>query len=251
MEVSANNTILIDQYLENAKEIDVDLIRDKSGEIFIAGIMEHIEEAGIHSGDSACSLPPYSIDMKTQERIVDWVSKIANKINVIGLMNTQLALKNNKIFVLEVNPRASRTVPFVAKATGIPIAKIAAKIMVGDKLKEVLKNYKVRKLQSYNVKESVFPFNKFDGVDLILGPEMKSTGEVMGIDKTFLSSYIKSQIACNNILPSKGKVFISIDDDNKKSIILIAEKLKKLNFKLIATKGTSKYLNENNIKHYK
>lgn len=247
MEVSANNTILIDQYLENAKEIDVDLIRDKSGEIFIAGIMEHIEEAGIHSGDSACSLPPYSIDIKTQERIVDWVSKIANKINVIGLMNTQLALKNNKIFVLEVNPRASRTVPFVAKATGIPIAKIAAKIMIGGTLKDVLKNYKVRKLQSYNVKESVFPFNKFDGVDLILGPEMKSTGEVMGIDKTFLSSYIKSQIACNNILPSKGKVFISIDDDNKKQIILIAEKLKKLNFELIATKGTSKYLNENGI----
>ena len=137
MKVSANNTILIDEYLENAKEIDVDLIRDKFGEIFIAGIMEHIEEAGIHSGDSACSLPPYSISNELQNQIINWVSNIANKINVIGLMNTQLAIKNNQIFVLEVNPRASRTIPFVAKARGLPIAKIAAKIMVGDSLSEV------------------------------------------------------------------------------------------------------------------
>ena len=156
MEVSANNTILIDQYLENAKEIDVDLIRDKNGEIFIAGIMEHIEEAGIHSGDSACSLPPYSIDKETQNKIINWVSKIANKINVIGLMNTQLAIKNNKIYVLEVNPRASRTVPFVAKARGIPIAKIAAKIMVGDNLKEVLKNYKLKNYQIIMLKSQFF-----------------------------------------------------------------------------------------------
>ncbi|OUW95068.1 MAG: carbamoyl phosphate synthase large subunit [Pelagibacteraceae bacterium TMED237] len=247
MEVSNNNTILIDQYLENAKEIDVDLIRDKKGDVFIAGIMEHIEEAGIHSGDSACSLPPYSVDKKTQTKIIEWVTKIANKINVIGLMNTQLAIKNNKIYVLEVNPRASRTVPFVAKARGIPIAKIAAKVMVGDTLKEVLDKYVIKKLKNYNVKESVFPFNKFDGVDLILGPEMKSTGEVMGIDESFLSSYIKSQIACGNILPSKGNVFISVDDDNKKDIIQIAEKLKNLKFNLIATKGTAKLLNDEGI----
>ena len=247
MEVSSNNTILIDEYLENAKEIDVDLIRDEDGEVFIAGIMEHIEEAGIHSGDSACSLPPYSIDEETQRKIIDWVSKIANKINVIGLMNTQLAIKNNKIYVLEVNPRASRTVPFVAKARGLPIAKIAAKIMTGDKLKKILQNYKVEKLSHFSVKESVFPFNKFDGVDLILGPEMKSTGEVMGIDETFLSSYIKSQIACGNILPSKGNVFISIDDDNKKEVIPIALKLKNLNFNLIGTHGTAKLLNSKGI----
>ena len=247
MDVSANNVILIDQYLENAKEIDVDLIRDKDGEIFVAGIMEHIEEAGIHSGDSACSLPPYSIDKKTQNNIINWVSKIADKINVIGLMNTQLAIKNSIIYVLEVNPRASRTIPFVAKSRGIPIAKIAAKVMVGDKLKDILKNYRIKELTNFNVKESVFPFNKFDGVDLILGPEMKSTGEVMGIDQSFLSSYIKSQIACGNILPSKGNVFISIDDDNKKSILPIAEKLKKLKFNLIATKGTSEFLNSNGI----
>ena len=162
-------------------------------------------------------------------------------------MNTQLAIKNNKIYVLEVNPRASRTVPFVAKARGIPLAKIAAKIMIGEKLNDILKEYKVRELSNYNVKESVFPFNKFDGVDLILGPEMKSTGEVMGIDDNFLSSYIKSQIACGNILPSKGNVFISIDDDNKESIISIAQKLIKLNFNLIATKGTAKLLNNRGI----
>ena len=247
MEVSTNNTILIDQYLEQAKEIDVDLIRDKNGEIFIAGIMEHIEEAGIHSGDSACSLPPYSINEDTQNKIINWVSKIANKINVVGLMNTQLAIKNKKIYVLEVNPRASRTVPFVAKARGIPLAKIAAKVMVGDTLKEILKNVKIKKISNYNVKESVFPFNKFDGVDLILGPEMKSTGEVMGIDDNFLSSYIKSQIACGNVLPSKGNVFISIDDDNKQSVVSIAEKLKKLKFNLVATKGTAKLLNKKGI----
>ena len=247
MEVSSNNIILIDQYLEKAKEIDVDLIRDKNGEIFVAGIMEHIEEAGIHSGDSACSLPPYSIKKETQDKIINWVTKIANKINVIGLMNTQLAIKNNKIFVLEVNPRASRTVPFVAKARGLPIAKIAAKIMVGEDLKEILTQYQVKELSNYNVKESVFPFNKFDGVDLILGPEMKSTGEVMGIDDSFLSSYIKSQIACGNILPSSGTVFISIDDHNKQDIISIAKKLQDLKFNLIATKGTTKLLNNNGI----
>ena len=180
-------------------------------------------------------------------KIIDWVSKIANKINVIGLMNTQLAIKNEKIYVLEVNPRASRTVPFVAKSRGIPIAKIAAKIMIGEDLKETLKKYKIKELTNFNVKESVFPFNKFDGVDLILGPEMKSTGEVMGIDDTFSSSYIKSQIACGNILPSNGNVFISIDDDNKKSIISIAKKLKKMKFNLVATKGTAKFLNDNNV----
>ena len=247
MEVSSNNVILVDQYLENAKEIDVDLIRDSTGYIYIAGIMEHIEEAGIHSGDSACSLPPYSINQSTQDLIKDWVSKIANKINVIGLMNAQLAFKNNKLYVLEVNPRASRTVPFVAKATGIPIAKIASKVMTGDKLKDLLSSYNIKKPSLYNVKESVFPFNKFDGVDLILGPEMKSTGEVMGIDESFLSAYIKSQLAAGNDLPCQGTVFLSIDDDNKKGLLPIASKLTSLDFDLLATKGTSKYLKDNNI----
>ena len=247
LEVSSNNIILVDQYLENATEVDVDLIRDSKGKIFIAGIMEHIEEAGIHSGDSACSLPPFSISDEKQNKIINWVSKIAEEIKVIGLMNTQLAIKNENIYVLEVNPRASRTVPFVAKARGIPIAKIAAKVMTADLLEDILSDINTKKLKTYNVKESVFPFNKFDGVDLVLGPEMKSTGEVMGIDDTFLSAFAKSQIACGTILPSKGKVFISIDDDNKKFILTIVKKLINLNFTIIATKGTAKFLNDNNL----
>ena len=247
LEASSNNIILVDQYLENATEVDVDLIRDGKGKIFIAGIMEHIEEAGIHSGDSACSLPPFSISGDLQNKIINWVSKIAKEIKVVGLMNTQLAIKNEKIYVLEVNPRASRTVPFVAKARGIPIAKIAAKVMTGDLLENIVNEKNIKKLETFNVKESVFPFNKFDGVDLVLGPEMKSTGEVMGIDSTFLSAFAKSQIACGNILPSKGKVFISIDDDNKKFILTIVKKLINLNFIIVATKGTAKFLNDNNL----
>ena len=247
LEVSSNNIILVDQYLENATEVDVDIIRDSKGEIFVAGIMEHIEEAGIHSGDSACSLPPFSITIETQNKIIEWVSRIAQEIKVVGLMNTQLAVKNKEIYVLEVNPRASRTVPFVAKARGIPIAKVAAKVMTGDLLKDLLKKIKIRDLKTFNVKESVFPFNKFDGVDLVLGPEMKSTGEVMGIDSTFLSAFAKSQIACGTILPSKGRVFISIDDENKKFILDIVKKLLNLNFSIVATRGTSKFLRDNNL----
>ena len=247
LEVSSNNIILVDQYLENATEVDVDIIRDSTGEIFVAGIMEHIEEAGIHSGDSACSLPPFFNFNGNSKKIIEWVSSIAAEIKVIGLMNTQLALKNDEVYVLEVNPRASRTVPFVAKARSIPIAKIAAKVMTGDVLKNILKEFNVKDLNTFNVKESVFPFNKFDGVDLVLGPEMKSTGEVMGIDSTFLSAFAKSQIACGTILPSKGKVFISIDDQNKKYILGIAKKLLDLNFKIVATKGTSKFLDDNNL----
>ena len=248
MKVSSNNSILIDQYIENAKEIDVDLIRDAQGQIFIAGIMEHIEEAGIHSGDSACSLPPFSINKKIEEKIVDWISKIANELNVIGLMNAQLALKDNELYVLEVNPRASRTIPFVAKSIGIPISKIAAKIMAGKSLSEFPIIFNQKEPRTFNVKESVFPFNKFDGVDLILGPEMKSTGEVMGIGKSFLTAFIKSQIASGTNLPNKGNVFLSIDDDNKNKLLPIAKKLELLNFKLIATKGTSGFLKKNKIK---
>ena len=248
LEVSSNNIILVDQYLENATEVDVDIIRDSKGEIFVAGIMEHIEEAGIHSGDSACSLPPFSISKEIQNNIIEWVSKIAQEIKVVGLMNTQLAIKNDQIYVLEVNPRASRTIPFVAKSRSIPIAKLAAKVMTGDFLDDVLKHITIKDLQTFNVKESVFPFNKFEGVDLVLGPEMKSTGEVMGIDFTFLSAFAKSQIACGTILPSKGRVFISIDDDNKKFILAIANKLLNLNFLIVATKGTSQFLSNNNLK---
>ena len=248
MSVSTNNTILIDQYLENATELDVDIIRDKVGSVFIAGIMEHIEEAGIHSGDSACSLPPFSISKEIEDRLIEWVTNIANALNVVGLMNTQIALKENQLYVLEVNPRASRTVPFVAKSIGLPIAKIASKVMSGDLLKDLLPSLKRKNLSTFNVKESVFPFNKFDGVDMILGPEMKSTGEVMGIDNNFLSAFIKSQIASGVNLPTSGKVFLSIDNDNKYKITSIAEKLIALNFKIVATLGTAQYLEKQNIK---
>ena len=248
MSVSTNNTILIDQYLENATELDVDIIRDKVGSVFIAGIMEHIEEAGIHSGDSACSLPPFSISKEIEDRLIEWVTNIANALNVVGLMNTQIALKENELYVLEVNPRASRTVPFVAKSIGLPIAKIASKVMSGDLLKDLLPSLKRKNLSTFNVKESVFPFNKFDGVDMILGPEMKSTGEVMGIDNNFLSAFIKSQIASGVNLPTSGKVFLSIDNDNKYKITSIAEKLIALNFKIVATLGTAQYLEKQNIK---
>ena len=247
MSVSKDNAILIDQYIENAKEIDVDLIRDNEGSVYIAGVMEHIEEAGIHSGDSACSLPPFSIDKTIEDKIIQWVTNIANEIQVIGLMNTQIALKENQLYVLEVNPRASRTVPFVAKAIGVPIAKIASKVMAGDSLKNLLPSIERKKIKTFNVKESVFPFNKFDGVDLILGPEMKSTGEVMGIDNNFLSAFIKSQIASGTNLPKEGNVFISIDDDNKNKITSIAKKLLSLKFKIFATYGTAKFLKSNNV----
>ena len=185
--------------------------------------------------------------MEIPNQYYEWVTNIANEIEVIGLMNTQLALKSNNLYVLEVNPRASRTVPFVAKATGIPIAKIASKVMVGDSLKNLLPSLEQKKLKTFNVKESVFPFNKFDGVDLILGPEMKSTGEVMGIADTFLSAFVKSQIACGINLPENGKVFLSIDDNNKDKAINIAKKLSSLNFNLVATKGTAALLTKNNI----
>ncbi len=247
MNVSKDNTILIDQYLENAKEIDVDLIRDSQGSVYIAGIMEHIEEAGIHSGDSACSLPSFSINKTIEDKIIHWVTKIANEIEVVGLMNAQIALKENQLYVLEVNPRASRTVPFVAKSIGVPIAKIASKVMAGDSLKTLLPSIERKKIDTFNVKQSVFPFNKFDGVDLILGPEMKSTGEVMGIDNNFLSAFIKSQIASGTNLPSNGSVFISIDDDNKNKITPIAKKLLDLKFKIFATYGTAKYLEKNDV----
>ncbi|MBI29299.1 MAG: carbamoyl phosphate synthase large subunit [Pelagibacteraceae bacterium] len=256
IKVSENNPILIDQFLENAKEIDVDLIRDNFGNIFIAGIMEHIEEAGIHSGDSTCSLPPYSLNDDIIEKIKLWVTKIAHQLKVVGLMNCQLALKyertilekKDNLYILEVNPRASRTVPFVAKATGIPIAKIAAKVMAGESLKKLIVKYSKKETLNFSVKAPVFPFNKFDRSDLILGPEMKSTGEVMGMDISFLSAFAKSQIAAGINLPKQGNVFLSVKDKDKYELIPIATKLIKLGFKLLGTVGTTTFLRKNNIK---
>jgi len=244
--VSGENPVLIDWYLRDAIEVDVDAICDGT-DVYVAGVMEHIEEAGIHSGDSACSLPPYSLSDTIIQELRNQTKILALSLNVVGLMNIQFAIQNNVIFILEVNPRASRTVPFVAKATGVPIAKIAARIMAGEKLKNfnLVENLKPNHTA---VKEAVFPFSRFPGVDIILGPEMKSTGEVMGIDKDFSRAFAKSQIAAGTILPSEGTVFISVKDSDKDSAIKIARDLNQLGFDIIATDGTEKFLTDASIK---
>ena len=244
VKVSGNNPVLIDRFLNDATEVDVDAISDGE-KVFVAGIMEHIEEAGVHSGDSACSVPPYSLKKEIIKEIEFQTTKLALSLNVIGLINIQFAVKNKDIYVLEANPRASRTVPFISKATGISIARIAARIMVGEKLKKF--NLEKRISNTFAIKESVFPFNKFPNVDVLLGPEMKSTGEVMGIDENFGLSFAKSQMAAGNDLPIAGTAFISVKDKDKKNALNFAKKLKELNFKLCATSGTAKYLNTNGI----
>lgn len=245
VEVSPEHPILIDKFLEDAIEVDVDAICD-GNLCVIGGVMEHIEEAGIHSGDSAMVLPPYSLKKEIIEQIKESTKKIALSLNIIGLLNIQYAIKNDKIYILEVNPRASRTIPFVSKTIGVPLAKLATKIMIGKTLKE-LGFEKEAKLNYYAVKESVFPFNRFGNVDAILGPEMKSTGEVMGIDKSFEIAYAKSQLAAGQNLLTSGNVFISVKDKDKPYIIPIAKELEKLGFRILASAGTGKVLNEAGI----
>ncbi|MDE1890027.1 MAG: carbamoyl-phosphate synthase large subunit [Planctomycetota bacterium] len=245
VQVSPEHPVLIDRFLEDAIEIDVDAICDGK-EVFIGGIMEHIEEAGIHSGDSACSLPPYSIENDIINELKRQTQIIALALNVIGLINIQYAIKDKMVYVLEVNPRASRTVPFVSKAVGIPMAKLAAKVIAGKKLSEL--NISVNmKLKHIAVKEAVFPFLKFKGVDTILGPEMKSTGEVMGLDMDFGRAYAKSQMAADCNLPLTGTVFISVRNRDKKSMVPIAKKLIQMGFKIVATNGTASVFSENNV----
>ncbi len=244
IKVSGSNPVLIDKFLNDAIEVDVDAIADGE-KVFVAGIMEHIEEAGIHSGDSACSVPPYSLKKEIIDEIESQTTRLAIALEVVGLINIQFAIKDNEIYVLEVNPRASRTVPFISKAIGIPVAKIAAQIMVGEKIEKF--NLKKGNKNTFAIKEAVFPFNKFPDVDVLLGPEMKSTGEVMGIDKNFGLSFAKSQMACGNSLPVSGTAFISVKDKDKKNALDFAKKLKELNFKLCATSGTAKYLNSSGI----
>ena len=236
---SEENSILIDKFIDHAMEVDVDAISDGK-QVHVAGIMQHIEEAGIHSGDSACSLPPISIKPFLIEEIKNQTKKLALALKVKGFMNIQFAIKKDEIFVIEVNPRASRTVPFVSKAKGIPFAKIASKIMAGEKLSKF--NLKDKSKGMYAVKEAVFPFNKFPNSDLILGPEMKSTGEVMGFDKNFGMAFAKSQIAATNSLPTEGLAFISLKNSHKDEGIDLAKELLNLNFKLCATKGTAEYI---------
>jgi len=244
--VSASHPILIDRFLEDATEVDVDCISD--GETTVIGaIMEHIEEAGIHSGDSACVIPPFSLSNSMQDRIRDAAKKLAKALNVRGLMNMQLAVKGDDLYVIEVNPRASRTAPFVSKAIGVPLPKLAAKIMAGKTLKELGFTEEVIP-KHHSVKEAVFPFSKFTGVDIILGPEMKSTGEVMGIDDDLGMAFAKSQMAAGGTLPTKGNVFISVKETDRPNVVRIAKGYADLGFTLYATSGTGSVISEAGIK---
>ena len=243
--VSDRRPLLIDRYLSDAIEVDVDCLAD-GRDTFVAGIMEHIEEAGIHSGDSACSLPPRSLKPPVIAELERQTRELALALDVGGLMNAQYAIKDGEIYVLEVNPRASRTVPFVAKVIGIPIAKIAARIMAGERLAAF--NLKPPRLDHVGVKEAVFPFARFPGVDTVLGPEMKSTGEVMGIDRSFAVAFAKSQIGGGSRLPREGTVFVSVRDADKPRIVEAVKLLSSLGFRIIATSGTQRFLAEHGIK---
>ncbi len=240
LEVNPGLPILIDKFLEEAIEVDVDCIADGE-QVMIGGIMEHIEEAGVHSGDSSCTLPPYSLKESVLQEIRKLSKKLGLALEVKGLMNIQLAIKGDTIYILEVNPRASRTVPFVSKAINVPLAKLAAKVMIGKKLKDLGFDENI-KLSHIAVKKSVFPFNRFPNTDIILGPEMKSTGEVMGIDDDFGMAFAKSHIAATQALPMEGKVFISVNNRDKKHIPSIVRDLIDLGFKILATPGTLRYL---------
>ena len=246
IEVSRDYPVLIDKFLEEAREIDVDAICDGE-EVYIAGIMQHIEEAGIHSGDSTSILPPISINEKNLKQIKDYTARIALELKVIGLINIQFAVKENVVYVLEANPRASRTVPFVSKTTGVPVVKITAKIIAGRKLREFdLKNFE--DIGYIGVKESIFPFQKFPKVKMFLGPEMRSTGEVMGIAETFGEAMAKAQESTGSPVPVSGKIFISVNENDKKQkTVDIVRKYVELGFGVIATYGTAKFLNDNGI----
>lgn len=252
VKVSNDSPVLLDRFLDNAVEVDVDVIADRTGAVLIGGVMEHIEEAGVHSGDSSCSLPPYSLSKDVQDRLREQVIALAKALNVVGLMNTQFAVQADDdgeatIYLLEVNPRASRTVPFVSKATGLPLAKIAARCMAGKTLaeqgatKEIVPNY-------HSVKEAIFPFAKFQGVDPILGPEMRSTGEVMGVGRSFGAAFARAQEAANiKTPPPTGKAFVSVRDPDKSRVLPVAQDLVQRGYKLVATGGTAAFLRANGV----
>jgi carbamoyl-phosphate synthase large subunit len=239
--VSGESPVLIDRFLQDATEVDVDAVADGS-DVFVAGIMEHIEEAGVHSGDSACAIPPFSLDARIIDELARQTAVLARALGVVGLMNVQFAIQDRAVYVLEVNPRASRTVPFVAKAIGVPIAKLAARVMAGERLAAL--KPPARRLDHVAVKEAVFPFARFPGVDLILGPEMRSTGEVMGLDTDFGRAFAKSQIASGNGVPLTGRAFLSVRDRDKRSVVVLGRELLRLGFTLVATRGTARALAE-------
>lgn len=248
VDVSPEYPVLIDRFLEDAFEFDVDAVADGK-DVVIGGVMEHIEEAGIHSGDSSCVLPPYMISEQNLEEIKAYTVKLAKALKVVGLLNVQYAMKDGVVYVLEVNPRASRTVPFVSKATGVPLAKIAAKVMIGRTLEELgLKDFDFRKVKHISVKEAVFPFSKFPRVPVFLGPEMRSTGEVMGISPAFGGAIAKAQMGAGNTLPVEGRIFLSVNNSDKNEITLgIAREFIRLGFTIVATEGTKQFLHDNGI----
>jgi len=246
VKASAQHPVLIDKYLRDAIEVDADAISDGTT-VVVAGIMEHIEEAGVHSGDSACSLPPYTLDSATIEEIRRQMTALALELGVIGLMNAQFAVKDRTIYVLEVNPRGSRTVPFVSKAIGVPLAKLAMKVMVGKSLQQL--QFTTAPTPTHlSVKEAVFPFTKFAGVDVLLGPEMKSTGEVMGIDSDFGWAFVKSQAGAGAILPTAGTAFLSVKSEDRAGACDVAQRLVALGFRITATSGTAAYLTEQGMR---
>jgi carbamoyl-phosphate synthase large subunit len=254
VKVSNDSPVLLDRFLDNAVEVDIDVIADRDGNVLVGGVMEHIEEAGVHSGDSSCSLPPYSLSARTQERLREQVVALAKALHVVGLMNTQFAVQvgvaegdeADTIYLLEVNPRASRTVPFVSKAIGRPLAKISARCMAGMTLaeqgatEEIVPSY-------YSVKEAVFPFAKFQNVDPILGPEMRSTGEVMGVGRSFEAAFARAEEAANIRAPQPGKTFISVRDPDKARVLPVAKYMIERGFSIVATSGTADFLSAHGV----
>jgi carbamoyl-phosphate synthase large subunit len=244
--VSNDSPVLLDRFLDLATEVDVDAICDGE-QVLIGGVMEHIEQAGVHSGDSGCSLPPFSLKPEIQETLVEEVVKLAKGLKVVGLMNTQFAIQNDNVYLLEVNPRASRTVPFVSKSIGIPLAKIAARVMAGESLEE--QGFVKQRIPDYfSVKEAVFPFIKFAGADPILGPEMKSTGEVMGVGRSFGEAYAKAQLASGVVLPTAGEALLSVRDHDKDGAVELANILVERGFEIVGTHGTAEFLNKAGVR---
>jgi carbamoyl-phosphate synthase large subunit len=243
--LSAERPVLVDRFLEDATEVDVDAIRDATGEVLIGGVMEHVEEAGVHSGDSACAIPPQTLPEWVVEVIKAYTTSIAHALDVRGLINVQYAVLGTTVYVIEANPRASRTVPFVAKATGVPLAKVASRVMLGATLAQLRTEGLLTPPVTgghVSVKEAVLPFNRFPEVDTALGPEMRSTGEVMGIDRTFGRAFVKAQTAAGTILPQHGMVFLSLNDGDKPAGLVVAKRLRELGLGIAATTGTAEYL---------